>query len=56
MRRVRELFPEADISMRRLTLAPPLSRAVCKFHPYAYHILNLMPLLRTHVLCWLAKR
>lgn len=55
LKRVRELFPEAQVLMRRVTLAPPISRRVCRIHPAAYHLFNAIPLLRTHVLCWLGK-
>jgi SAM-dependent methyltransferase len=56
MRRVRELFPQArDVRWRRVTLAPPISRRVCRLHPGAYTLFNAVPWLRTHVLCWLAK-
>jgi len=53
--RVRALFPEAAMQHRRVTLAPPIARAVCRIHPALYSVLNTLPLLRTHVLCWLAK-
>ncbi len=53
--RIRELFPEATIEWRRVTLAPPIARAVCRLHPALYAVFNSVPLLRTHVLCWLAK-
>lgn len=56
LRRVRELFPDADMSVRRVTLAPPVSRRVCRIHPAAYHLFNALPLLRSHVLCWLEKK
>lgn len=55
VKRVRQLFPEAMLSFRRVTLAPPISRLVCRVHPGAYALLNVLPFLRTHVLCWLAK-
>ncbi len=53
--RVRELFPESRVEAHRLTLAPPLARAVCRLHPALYTAFNLLPMLRTHVLCWIAK-
>lgn len=53
--RVRELFPHGRVSHRRLTLAPPLARAACRVHPALYGALNLLPLLRTHVLVWIEK-
>jgi SAM-dependent methyltransferase len=53
--RVQQLFPQARITTRRVTLAPPLARALCRVHPKLYPVLNSLPLLRTHVLAWLAK-
>lgn len=53
--RVRALFPEARIVWRRITLAPPLARAVCRAHPGLYPVFNALPALRTHVLAWLEK-
>jgi SAM-dependent methyltransferase len=53
--RVRELFPHAAVLARRVTLAPPLARAVTRVHPSLYGWFNALPILRTHVLCWLAK-
>jgi SAM-dependent methyltransferase len=55
LRRVRELFPLGQFTVRRVTLAPPVSRRVCRIHPSAYHLFNLLPFLRTHVLCWIRK-
>jgi SAM-dependent methyltransferase len=55
IRQVRSLFPEGDITVRRVTLAPPISRCVSRLHPFAYHLFNIVPLLRTHVLCWIGK-
>ena len=55
LRRVRELFPQGRLSHRRVTLAPPLARAVCAVHPSLYGLFNALPLLRTHVLVWVHK-
>jgi SAM-dependent methyltransferase len=55
LRRVRELFPAAAISAQRVTLAPPLARALCRLHPALYGVFNAVPLLRTHLLAWLVK-
>ena len=55
LRRVRELFPGAIITARRVTLAPPIARRVAAVHPALYTMFNAMPLLRTHVLAWIAK-
>lgn len=54
--RIRELFPEGVVNFKRVTLAPPISRRVCKLHPALYTLLNALPLLRTHVLCWIEKK
>jgi SAM-dependent methyltransferase len=53
--RVRVLFPQARMLCRRVTLAPPIARAVVRVHPALYTLFNALPPLRTHVLCWLAK-
>jgi len=55
IRRVRELFPHSRPRIRRITLAPPLGRLITRLHPALYTIFNLVPLARTHVLCWLSK-
>lgn len=55
LRRVRALFPDGDLSARRITLAPPLARAVVRVHPALYHLLDALPFLRTHLLCWIGK-
>ena len=53
--RVRALFPHGRLTARRVTLAPPLARLVCRLHPALYTLFNALPLLRTHRLCWIAK-
>lgn len=53
--RVRQLFPEGNLLVRHLTLAPPLSRQAFRIHPLVHHLLNVIPMLRTHVLCWIRK-
>ena len=53
--RIRQLFPQARVVSRRITLAPPLARALCRLHPGLYPVANALPLLRTHVLVWLGK-
>ncbi len=54
-RRVQVLFPQGRITARRLTLAPPLARTVCRVHPGLYIVFNALPLLRTHLLAWIEK-
>jgi SAM-dependent methyltransferase len=53
--RVRALFPDGSLTVRRLTLAPPIARAVTRVHHLLYHVLNICPWLRTHVLAWIRK-
>ena len=53
--RVRQLFPQGRVAARRITLAPPLARAVSPLAPALYAGLNMLPLLRTHLLAWIAK-
>ena len=52
---VRSLFPGARVHAQRITLAPPISRLVCRLHPRLYVPVNQLPWLRTHLLCWIAK-
>ena len=53
--RVRALFPQGGLQHQRVTLAPPIARAVTRVHPSLYTACNLVPLLRSHLLCWLQK-
>lgn len=55
MARVRALFPQARIDACRVTLAPPIGRRVAALHPALWRVFNLLPLLRTHRLAWIAK-
>jgi len=55
LERVHELFPGAQIRSARVTLAPPVARAAVRIRPSLYTALNALPLLRTHVVAWLAK-
>lgn len=52
---VRKLFPGGTMQARRITLAPPVARVVTRLHPSLYTLFNAVPLLRTHVLAWIAK-
>jgi SAM-dependent methyltransferase len=55
--RIRQLFPGgSNIRVRRLTLAPPIARAVTRLHPALYAGFNTIVWLRTHVLVWIEKR
>jgi SAM-dependent methyltransferase len=53
--RVRALFPEARLTAQRVTLAPPLARALARVHPALLPTFNALPVLRTHVLAWIEK-
>lgn len=53
--RLKALFPHGRIDRRRVTLAPPIARAVAPVHPALYTLFNTLPALRTHVLAWIAK-
>jgi len=55
LRRVRELFPHGELQTKRVTLAPPIARAVTRVHPSLYTVFNAVAPLRTHVLAWIAK-
>jgi SAM-dependent methyltransferase len=53
--RVKALFPQGHLQARRVTLAPPIARAVTRVHPALYTLFNALPPLRTHVLAWIDK-
>ena len=53
--RLRALFPEARSDARRVTLAPPLARALVRVHPLLFRPFNALPWLRTHLLAWVGK-
>jgi SAM-dependent methyltransferase len=53
--RIRELFPHGRLDYRRITLAPPIARTVCRVHPMLYPWFAALPFLRTHVLAWIEK-
>ena len=53
---IKYLFPNGRIKYYRVTLLPQLARIVTKIHPGLYHVFNVLPFLRTHVLCWIEKK
>jgi SAM-dependent methyltransferase len=55
LRRVQSLFRDGRLNARRVTLAPPLARVVCRLHPSLYGLFNALPWLRTHRLVWVGK-
>lgn len=54
-KRICRLFPEGVIYRWSLTLAPPIGRRLCRISPALYTVVNAIPLLRTHILCWIQK-
>jgi ubiquinone/menaquinone biosynthesis C-methylase UbiE len=55
LRRIRSLFSKGDLRAWKITLAPPIGRLVTRLCPSLYAAFNFLPLLRTHVLCWISK-
>ena len=55
LRDVRALFPRGDITARRMTLAPPIARVVAPLGTLPYALLDAIPPLRSHLLCWIRK-
>ena len=53
--RVKELFPHSKVICQRVTLAPPIARCVVPWSRHLYGVLNSLPFLRTHILCYLEK-
>jgi ubiquinone/menaquinone biosynthesis C-methylase UbiE len=54
-RDITELLGGFRLRFRRVTLAPPIGRAVVKVFPSLYWILRAIPLLRTHYFCFAQK-
>jgi SAM-dependent methyltransferase len=52
---LRRLFPGFDVDARRVTLIPPLARALARWSWMACELLEEIPLLRTHELVVLRK-
>jgi len=55
VKEIKKLFSDGSVFIKRVTLAPPISRRVTRLHPAMYHLFNSAPFLRTHVLCWIQK-
>jgi ubiquinone/menaquinone biosynthesis C-methylase UbiE len=53
---VRQLFPNFSITSRKITLAPPIGRAIGRCGPAIYHLLSRLRPLCTHYLCLLKKK
>ena len=52
---IRQLFPGFSMTHRRITLAPPLGRAIGHFGPTIYYLASKLRPLCTHYLCLLKK-
>jgi ubiquinone/menaquinone biosynthesis C-methylase UbiE len=55
LKRVQALFAQGQMRSQRVTLAPPVARLVTRAHPNLYGVFNVISLLRTHVVAWIAK-
>jgi|SRR5579862_8937923 len=53
---IRQLFPGLSMTSRRITLAPPLGRAIGRFGPVVYFLASKLRPFCTHYLCLLKKR
>ena len=49
-REIRSLFPGCDVELQRITLAPPISRAIAPRSRAVWRLMNAVPWLRTHYL------
>lgn len=54
-REVKTLLKDLRLTFRKVTLAPPIGRAVVKIWPPLYWFLRVVPLLRTHYFCFAQK-
>lgn len=54
-REVKTLLKGFRRTFRKLTLAPPIGRAIVKVWPPLYWVLRAVPLLRTHYFCFAQK-
>ncbi len=53
---IRRLFPGFSMAHRKITLAPPLGRAIGRLGPTIYYLASKLRPLCTHYLCLLNKR
>ncbi len=56
LRDIRALFPDCDVTARRITLAPPIARFLARHAWTMCCLLNAIPLLRTHWLTLIRPR
>jgi len=55
-REIEELFPNCEIHLERITLAPPLARALVRYSYLLCYLLEKVPLLCTHYLGIIRKK
>jgi hypothetical protein len=55
-REIQALFPDCSIDLRRVTLAPPLTRLLAPYSWLVCYLLEKIPLLCTHYLGVIRKR
>lgn len=55
LKKVLSFFPSNEIIYSKISLAPPLARAVSGLHFRLYDLFNSFRFLRTHILCWIKK-
>jgi ubiquinone/menaquinone biosynthesis C-methylase UbiE len=56
LKEIRDLFPGCRLDARRVTLAPPLARALAPYSRFACELVAKLPILRTHWLVWISRR
>ena len=56
LREMRHLFPDCDIVLKRITLAPPITRLLAPYSWLVCYLLSKVPLLCTHYLAAIRKR
>ena len=55
-REARRLFPDCRFEFQRLTLAPPIGRAIARISPGLYRMLQSIRILNTHCLAIIKKK
>ena len=53
--RIQELFPNTNMIFKKVTLAPPLCRALVRHVPILYSVLGFFPIFKTHLFTLIRK-
>lgn len=56
VKRINELFPSAKISIKKITIAPPVARRFEFFNGRFLFFLHYIPFLKSHALSWVQKQ